>query len=141
MVFVFSYLSTTSEWPSTHVAHVMHVLTQISAMCSKVDYLYIRVIDHSGWRDDIDNAEWLALFQLLTDVETLRVYGRMAGQVTRALEDVTGEMVTEVLPSLHLLIYQDPEELVSAQQFVFLRQLYGCPVTIREAHDEYDESL
>ena len=39
-------------------------------------------------------------------------------------------LVTEVLPSLHSLILQDPKELASTKQFVSLRQLYGRPVTI-----------
>ena len=40
-------------------------------------------------------------------------------------------MVTEVLPSLHLLVFEDNDGPVdSADQFVSLRQVNGHPVTV-----------
>ncbi|KAH8987521.1 hypothetical protein EDB86DRAFT_2949939, partial [Lactarius hatsudake] len=90
-------LSTTFEWSDTHVAHLALIISQIFAMCSNLEYLAINASDcHPGWHDCIDNTEWLAIFRLLTTVETLYIYGRSAAQVARALEDVPGEMVTEV---------------------------------------------
>ncbi|KAH9013486.1 hypothetical protein EDB85DRAFT_2219201 [Lactarius pseudohatsudake] len=97
-------LSTTFEWSDTHVAHLALIISQIFAMCSNLEYLAVNACDnHPGWHDYIDNTEWLAFFRLLTTVETLYIYGRSAAQVARALEDVPGEMVTEVLPSLRFL--------------------------------------
>ena len=126
-------LSTSHEWLGTHVAHVAHVVGQIFAMFSNVGYLYIRVSeDHPGWQDDIDSIEWLTFLHLFTTVETriLHVSGRLAGQVARALEDIPGETVTEVLPSVYLLLFDDDMPVESTDQFVSLRQLYGRPVTI-----------
>jgi hypothetical protein len=78
-----------------------------------------------------ENSEWLAFFSLLMNVETLRVYGCLATQFARVLDDFPGELVTEVLPSLHFLMLEDADELVSPEQFVSLRRLHGRPVTIR----------
>ncbi|KAN0137444.1 hypothetical protein V8E53_004889 [Lactarius tabidus] len=136
------YLSlyTSFEWSGTHLTHVALVLSQIFTMCSRsVDYLYIEAgEDHPAWHSNIDSAKWPAFFRLFTTVETLHIVGTFAGQVAGALEDVPEEMVTEVLPSLHLLILQDHEleEPTSAQRFVLLRQLYGSPVAIGDLHDE-----
>ena len=133
-------LFTSFEWSGTHITHVAHVVGQIFTMCIRsVDYLYIEVgEDHPAWYSDIDSAEWPAFFRLFTTVETLHIVGTLARQVARALEDIPEEMVTEVLPSLGLLILQDPdaEEPTSAQRFVLLRQLYGRPVIIGDPHNE-----
>jgi hypothetical protein len=62
-----------------------HVLTQIIALCSNVDYLYSDAFeDHPAWHDYIDSTEWLAVFRLFPTVKTLHIYGNFAGQVTRA---------------------------------------------------------
>jgi hypothetical protein len=125
-------LSAPFEWWGTHVEHVSHVLGRIFAMFSKVGHLYIRAgEDHPGWQDDIDSIEWLTFFHLFTTVKSLHISGSFAGQVARALEDVPGEMVTEVFPSLLLLSYEDDDRQVeSTEQFASLRQLNGHPVTI-----------
>ena len=108
-----------------------HVLSQTFAMFPNVGHLFIRASgDH---QDNIDNTEWPALFRLFTTVETLHVSGKLAGQVARALEDVPEEMVTEVLPSLHQLLFEDNSDdgwVESAEWFTSLRQLYGHPVTV-----------
>jgi len=133
-------LSTSFEWSDTRVAHLAFVLSRIFAMCFNVEYLAIGASDdHSGWHDYIDNTEWLAFFRLLTTVETLYIYGRLARQVARALENVPKGMITEMLPSLHLLMLEDPDGPAdSAERFVSLRQLYGRPVTIRDTHNDFE---
>jgi len=134
-------LYTNCEWFGAHPTHMAHVLTQIFAMFSNVDYVYINAGDHPGWEDPIDNSEWLAFFRHFTNVETLHVSGRLATQFSRALNDFPGEMVTEVLPSLHFLMLEDDGELVSPEKFVSLRQLHGHPVTIRDLRGEEVEGL
>jgi len=126
------FLSTSFEWSGTHVAHVAHVLGQIFALFTNVVHLFIFASeDHPSWQDDIDSSEWLAFLHLFTTVETLHIYGRLAGQVACALEYVPREMVTEVLPFLHLLLFEDTDgEVESTEQFASLRQLNGRPVTI-----------
>ena len=98
-----------------------------------MDYLHIVAGDDpQGWHDDINSTEWLAFFRLFPTVKTLHIFGTFAVQIARALEDVPGEIVTEVFPSLQSLISQGPdsEEPPYAEQFVSSRRLHGCPVTI-----------
>ena len=110
------------------------VLSQLFAMFSNVDHLFIHASeDHPGWQEDIDSDEWLTFLHLFTTVETLHVSGRLAVQVARVLEDVPGEMVTEVLPCLHQLVFADYDSgglVESTEQFVSLRRLHGHPLTV-----------
>lgn len=127
-------LYTPYDCSGTHVAHITFVLAQTFTICSDVEFLHIQVGDsHVGWDDNIDSTEWLEFFRLFPTVKTLHIHGMFAAQVARALEDVPREMVTNVLPSLHILILQSSDgEVVSAEQFVSLRRLYGRPVTFRD---------
>ena len=137
-------LTASFDWSRTHVAHIAFVLKQTFNICSNVDFLYISVSDdYPGWHDDIDSAEWLGFFRLLPTVKTLHIYEKFAAQVARALEDIPGEIVTEVLPSLHTLILRtwNEEELISAERFASLRQLNGRPVTIRNHVLDQTEEL
>ena len=129
------YLSTSFEWPGTHVEHMSHVLSQLFAMFSDVGHLFIHASEnHPGWQDNIDSTEWLAFLRLFTAIETLHVSGTLAGQVALALEDIPEDMVTEVLPSLHRLRFEDPNKRVeSTGRFISLRQLYEHPVTVVDA--------
>ncbi|KAH9165354.1 hypothetical protein EDB89DRAFT_305603 [Lactarius sanguifluus] len=144
--------STPLEWSNTQVAYLTLVLSRMSAVCSHVEYQYLAIYDcenrpGSSWHDYIDRTGWLAFFRQLTTVETLYIHGALATQVVRALEDVPGEMVTEVLPSLHSLWvdtgFFEPVNLKPAEQFITLRRLYGRPVTIRDGYyrDESVEGL
>jgi hypothetical protein len=131
-------LSTQFECPNTRtrVAHTSLILTQIFTMCSDVDYLHIVNHPGPGWHPDVNSTEWLAFFRLFPSVKTLHIVGMFAVQVASALEDVPGEMVTGVFPSLHSLILEDSKVPPSTEQFVSLRQLYGCPVTVRNVLKE-----
>ncbi len=95
--------------------------------------------DYPGCHDDIDNTKRLTFFRLPTIMEMLHASRRLAVQVTCTLEDVPGEMVTEVLkcciPVVTLLAYHDVRgpRLGGAGRIrgavrlfsVSLRQLYG----------------
>ena len=96
-------------------------------MFSDLGRLFIRAReDHPGWQDDIDSSEWLALLHLFTTMETLHVSGRLAGQVARALKDVRGEKVTEVLPALQQLSFEGYDRWVeSTEHFVSASALWA----------------
>ena len=68
-------------------------------------------------------------FRLFPTVMTLGMSGTLATQVIRALDDVPAEMVTEVFPSLHSLLFEFGE-VHPAQQFLSLCRLHGRPVTL-----------
>jgi hypothetical protein len=53
------------------------------------------------------------------------------------LDDLTNEMVSEVLPALHFLNV-DGRTTTSVQEFIAARQLSGRPVTIVETQEEFE---
>ena len=120
------------DWAGTHVSHLTHLVGRILAMFANLRHLFIRSgHDHPNWEDDIDNVEWLILFHQFATVRTLHIQGRLARQVARAIEDVPEEMVTEVFPSLEVLLLEDQDGPVgSIAQFVSLRQLCGRPIAV-----------
>jgi hypothetical protein len=126
-------VNTSFERPGTHIAHLTHLVERILAMFSSVPVGHFCIHandDYSSWEDDIDGMEWLTFFRQFTPVRTLRISGRLAGQVSRALEDVPKEMVTEIFPSLQLLMLEGDGPVGSIEQFFTLRRLNGRPMAI-----------
>jgi hypothetical protein len=67
-------------------------------------------------------------------MRTLRICRSLAGRValaleTLALEDITGEMVSEVMPSLELICLEG-QPASSVEKFIAARQLSDRPVTV-----------
>ena len=90
-----------------------------------------------AWRDDpdMDPSLWLELFRLFVAVRSLHVSERLVYPVTRALQGLTEQMATEVLPVLRTLFL---EELVPSgpvheamKPFATARQLAHQPVVIQ----------
>ena len=85
--------------------------------------------------DDMENAPWLELLRSFATVKDLALSDFMVRSVVPALQELTGESVTEVLPALrHILVRGlDPsgptQEAIA--QFVTARQLSGHPVAVR----------
>ncbi len=115
------------------ILHMAHVLSSISAILSNMVHFAINpesfesgILSES---EDLDEVEWLQLLHPFSSVQTLSVSGRFAGHVSRALEDIAGVMVTEVLPALDLLCLED-QPVSSVDNFVAVRRDSGHPVTV-----------
>jgi hypothetical protein len=84
--------------------------------------------------DDIDRTQWLELFRPFTAVKALQVSSRMVRLVVAALQELTGEWATEVLPRLHSLFLWDIRSSGSRQEdiesFLTVHQSSGQPVAI-----------
>ncbi len=105
------------------------ILNQSSAILSNVGRLSIHAHRlRPGWKNDVGHTDWLDLLRPFTIVETLLVSRRLAGHVTLALQDVTGETVAEVLPALHLLCLEG-QPVGSVYKFTAVRRNSGRPVT------------
>jgi hypothetical protein len=107
----------------------------------------------------VDRTEWLLLLHLFRAVETMHVCRAMAWYIASALEVIAEEMVTEVLPALHLLYLEDVDDgdnkdnddydygdhdiksMGSTERFLSLRQLSGLPVTIVKTEDEFADMI
>jgi hypothetical protein len=85
-------------------------------------------------QDDMENIQWLKLFHPFTTIKNLYLSKEVARHVAPALQELTGQRVTEVLPALQN-IYLDGLQLSgpvqkAIGQFVAARQLSGYPVAI-----------
>ena len=89
------------------------------------------------WKDDpdMDPSQWLELFHLFIAAQSLRVSERLVYPVSRALQDLTGQVATEVLPMLHTLFLEgfEPSGPVheAMKPFVTARQLSHQPVIVQ----------
>lgn len=113
------------DWQVSHIAQVLsHFSTTLSnaAHLKLMDYF-----ESNGQSEGAGDAEWLHLLHQFSTVKTLHVSRVLARHVALALNHITGELVAEVLPSLHS-IYLEGQHKSSVQKFVTIRQLSGRPV-------------
>jgi hypothetical protein len=87
---------------------------------------------------DMDNTQWLELFQPFIAVHTLRTSRHSQSLIMSAFQELTVEMATEVLPALHSIYLADLAEHAPSgpehqaiERFITARQHSGYPVTIR----------
>ena len=120
------------------VSYLAEVLSRSSALLSNVHHLYIFERDWPPrWQGEMDDIEWLAVFRQFTAVETLRVSDQQTGHVAHALNNVTAEMVPEILPALRLL-YLQYEPAGRIEKFITARQFAGLPpIAIANTYDKY----
>jgi len=85
-------------------------------------------------QDDMDSTQWLELFHPFIAVQSLRVTRELVPLVAPALQDLTGDRATEVLPALSDLRLEGLEPSGSLweaiQPFITARQLSDHPVVI-----------
>ena len=119
------------KWLDWQVLHLAQILAQSPAMVSKVAHLSIDENDlqvDPGWKDSMDDTDWLELLRPFTAVKRLHGSERLARNIALALDGVCGDMITEVLPALTSLSLEDL--LVrSVERFLDARQISGHPVT------------
>jgi hypothetical protein len=100
-----------------------------------VKHLYILegTLSRTYWQDN-EGSEWLEILRPFTAVKTLYISRRFVPHIVPALQGVTGERVTEVLPALQTLFLEEPipsgpvQEAV--EQFVAARQLSSHPIVV-----------
>ena len=114
------------------VSHVAQVLSRFSsATLSNVIHLELNADDEEGPElQCMTNFEWLDLLEQFPKVKTLFVSSEVSGYVAFALEDITEDMVTEVLPSLEFIYLDTRAVPLSVENFVAVRRLAGRPVIV-----------
>ena len=122
------------------VSHIAQVLSHFSTTLSNVVHLKLKAQSEGRQLEGTGDVEWLHLLHQFSTVQTLHVSQELAGHVALSLEDITGEMVAEVLPSLDL-IYLAGQPASSIEKFSTLRQLSGRPVTIVNTEMEFGKRL
>ncbi len=97
-------------------------------------YVYENLHSQLDWDDNIENAEWLELLHSFTAVKNLYLSKQFAPRLAPALQELTGDRTTEVLPTLRNIFLEGflPSKPVQEgiRQFVSARQLIDRPVAI-----------
>jgi len=121
-----------------HMPDVARVLSQFSAALCTVVHLELEAELHKG--DQSDDVEWLHLLRQFPAMQTLHASLEPATLVFLALEDITAELVAEVLPSLSLICLEGVTAS-SLQKIVAIRRFSDCPITIVETREEFNGRL
>ncbi|KAH9172835.1 hypothetical protein EDB89DRAFT_840034 [Lactarius sanguifluus] len=122
------------------VSHIAQVLSHVSITLSSVVHLKLTAFKFPGKLEDTDDIEWPHLLHQFTAVQTLHVSQTIASRVALALEDITGEMVAEVLPTLDLICLEGLPAS-SVENFVTARWLSGRPLTVVDTGTKFNERL
>ena len=120
--------------------HLFRMLNKFSAILSTVvDFKIMGTIWASRILSDEYNLDWLHYLRQLPALQTLYVSQPLAEQIGNALKSFKGEAVAEALPSLDLICLEDRAS--SIEEFVAVRQLSECPLTVVSTEAEFDLRL
>jgi len=128
------------ERPDWQLSSITEISSQQLPLLSYVEQLELREFlwgGDLGWQDDpdMDSSQWLELFRLFVAVQSLHVSEGLVSPVARALQDLTGQTATEVLPVLRTLFLEglEPSRPVheAMKSFDTARQLSHQPVLIQ----------
>ena len=87
-----------------------------------------------------DNIRWLQVLRPFIAVKALSVHDELSHRVALALNEVTGERATEVLPALELLCLQNLPA-ASVEKFIAARRSAGRPVIFLNKEKEFQARL
>ena len=85
------------------------------------------------WQDDMEDTQWLELLRPFTSVKDLRLSKGSVPFIAPALQELSEERVTEVLPELQNLFTGRTRSVPvkkAIRKFIAARQLAGCPVNL-----------
>jgi hypothetical protein len=112
------------------------ICNQLSLLPSIVEQLNIQAGSHleSTWQVDMDDTQWLELFRPFTAVRTLRISLELQPLILPALQELTGDRATEMLPALdglYLAGYQPSRfDQQAIKPFIVARQNSDHPVAV-----------
>lgn len=121
------------KWGHSCLAQVLITLSSLFPSIYIVERLYIYGLLYfpPQWDDII---AWPEILRLLTAVKDLYACRKFAECIVPALQELVGEEVTDVLPTLRNFFVEELESLGPVQEairrFVAARQLSGRPVAI-----------
>jgi len=86
------------------------------------------------WQDDMEDSQWLELLHPFSGVKNLFLSEEFAPRIAPALQELVGERVNEVLPTLQSIHWEGLQLLGVApeaiRQFVTARHLSGHPIAV-----------
>ena len=129
------------ERPDWQLSSMTQIFSQQLPLLSHVEQLEIGKSPSSlwepewKWKDDMDSSQWLELFHLFVAAQRLYISEKLVSPVARALQDLTGQMATEVFPMLRTIFlegFQPPGPVHEAiNSFATARQQYHRTVAIQ----------
>ena len=126
------------DWQLSSLAQVF-TLSFPSIDSVKNLFIYRRQRLPSRWKDDIENMQWLEIFQPLITLKDLYVSMALAQFIAPALQELIGEGVADILRSLECLHVEDLGDLPPSEsgpvekaidKFVAARQLLRQDVAV-----------
>ena len=88
-----------------------------------------------------DDVEWLGFLHQFPGMRVLHVESRvLARRIAYELEEITVEMVAEVLPFLEL-VYLEGQPASSVEKFVTARRSTNYPTTVVNTMEEFNKRL
>jgi hypothetical protein len=129
----------------SQVSSMAQICNQFSFFLSIVEQLNIQVPRYLGVTSqrDIESTQWLELFRPFTAVWILSIHPTHQSCIASALQELTGERVTEVFPALNRLYVFPPEDRIylwvykpsgsdqqAIESFVAARQHSDHPIAV-----------
>jgi hypothetical protein len=129
----------TSDWQISSIAQLYD-----SALFPLPTLKSLEIHNHrTYWQGNIGDIQLLEFLRLFAYVEDLVLSAISFRLVAPALDELTDEMVTEVLPALQNMILEGPHSLKTVNKaigkFIAKRRLLGCPVTVYHRDSEYQD--
>ena len=120
------------DWQLSALAQV---LTSFSPSISTAEHLYMYGTPTSPqWREDIENMQWLEIFEPFTAVKNLYLTKAFAPHIARTLQELVESRMPEVLPALQNIFLEgyDPSGPIpeGIGKFVAARQLSGHSIAV-----------
>jgi len=125
----FKILCNKSDWQLSSLAQAC---SSVLPSLSTLDQLFIYQDSDRPphWQDDIEDTQWVELLRPFTAVKKLYLSKRFGPRLAPAVQMLTGDSVTEVLPALQFLYLEESTApvLKTFEPFITARQLSGHPV-------------
>jgi hypothetical protein len=112
-----------SNFLDSQLAFLAQLFTSLLPPFPTLEGLYISARREVLYDNDNWNTLWLDFLRPFASVKDLYISKRFSYNIVRALQELTGDRTTEVLPALKNLFLEDVTVQKGIQQFVSARQL------------------
>ena len=123
------------DWQASSMAQLCRQLSPLTSHMESLEINEGEGTPGQAWQGNgIDPTQWFELFDLFPAVQELHIHNELRPLVARALQELTTEMATEVLPTLRNLFLKGPSPSGSIQEdiqkFITARQHSNHPVKV-----------
>ena len=106
-------------------------------------YIYENEYDRPRWQDEVEDGQWLDILHPFTALKDLHVSQEFLPRIAPAFQELAGERVAGVLPTLQSLFLEEVHLSgpirEAIENFVATRQLAGHPIAVSHWDRTHDE--